>query len=393
MKRISVYGTSIQKIADEAQLIAVSKILTSRVPEARLTIFTKYGNLLAEILVKENLQVNTLRTSQLGRIIRELARCDLFVMVGGPFYEAPSQAVKCFLLFSIAKMLRRPVMSYGTSFFPLNTWWGRPLFRNIFNRMDAITVREPMGLQVLRDLGVKKEAALFADPRFVLDPASPDEARDILVEEGVDPEQPIIAITTRHLHQSVPGWVKRSHQYAEHWADNANEVMSRIVAFLGGLGQLVLIPMHPSYTDDLEMAALINRHLGEKPGLKILSRRYDSRVVMGLISQCELLFASRLGSAIFATVTGTPVVAIAYEPRMQDHMNRVGLDRYVFDWKGLNYDDVIAKIEEVWSSRNAIREQMKARAEEFEEMAWNNAEIVNALLYTSRASEFPTGSG
>ena len=65
---------------------------------------------------------------------------------------------------------------------------------------------------------------------------------------------------------------------------------------------------------------------------------------------------------------------------MLDHMNRLSLGSQVFDWTELNYDDVIAKIEEVWSSRNAVREQMKARAKEFEEMAWNNAEIVTTLL-------------
>ena len=296
--------------------MAVVKVFTSRIADAEITMFTKYGDLLAETFGRENFRVKGVRTRKLGKVTRELAGSDLFVIVGGPFYEALSQAITCFLLFSIAKILRRPVMTYGTTIFPLRTWCGRPLFRNIFNRMDAITVREATALHTLQDLGVKRDVALFADPRFVLNPASSAEVSDILIREGIDPEKPLIAITTRHLHQNVPAWVKRTHHYSEERVENANEVLARAVAYSGELAQLALIPMHPSYTEDVEMANVIGRYMKDPTRLHLLSRRCGPPEIMGIVEHSDMLLASRLGSAVFATVTGTPFVGIAYEPTL-----------------------------------------------------------------------------
>ena len=246
--------------------------------------------------------------------------------------------------------------------------------------MTAITVREAVAVDILKDLGLKKDIALFADPRFVLREESPAHIRDILINEHIEPEKPIIAITTRYLHQDMPAWVKRGHHYTKEGVQNANEVLAKVGAYLSENAQLVLIPMHPDYDEDLEMAAVIKRNMSDPSNLHVLSRRYNSREVMGIISRSELLLASRLGSAVFATVTGTPTVAIAYDPRMTDHMNRVALGSQVFDWMELNYDDVVPKIDEVVASRSAIQEHMKSRAKEFEEIAWKNVEIVANVL-------------
>jgi polysaccharide pyruvyl transferase WcaK-like protein len=99
-----------------------------------------------------------------------------------------------------------------------------------------------------------------------------------------------------------------------------------------------------------------------------------------MIDLAELIIASRLGSAVFAAITGTPIVSIAYEPRMFDHMERIGLGKYVFDWKDLKYDDLVERIKEVWLSRDAIREHMKSQVKEFKEMAWENAKILNEFM-------------
>lgn len=313
-------------------------------------------------------------------MIYALASSDIFIIIGGPFFEAPLQAVTCLMLFSFAKIFRRPVITYGTTVFPFKIWWGRFLFRNIFNRIDAITVRETVGLNILNELGVKKNVVLFADPRFILEPVPSDKVRSILIKEGINPDEPFICISTRYLHQNVPTWVKRSHFYTDEGVENANEVIARVAAYLGGLARVLILPMHPSYTEDMEMATLISKYMQDPSRLKMVSRRYSALEIMGIINQCELLLASRLGSAVFATVTGSPIISIAYEPRMLDHMERIRLSEYVFDWKDLKYEDLVAKIKEVWLSRDTIKEHMKSQVKEFKELAWKNAEIVNKFM-------------
>jgi polysaccharide pyruvyl transferase WcaK-like protein len=376
MKKICVWGTSLRKIADEAQVIAFIRIIKSKFPNTQIVLFSKYGELMTELMSKEGFEIETIRTLHIHKVIRAIANSDIFVIEGGPFYEDPSQAIRCLVLFSISKIFRLPVIAYGVTAFQFKSWWGRFVYKHMFDRMDAITVREKIASNIIKDLGVKKDIELFADPRFILEPSSHTEVSRILIREGINIEEPFVGITTRFLHQSVPAWVKRSHSYTDERVKNANEAIARVVAYLSEFAQVIIIPMHPSYDEDTEMANVIKKYIQDPSRLKMLSRRYSALEMMGIISQCELLLAGRLSSAVFATVTGTPIIAIAYEPRMVDHMERVGLGNYVFDWKDLRYDDLVAKIKEVILSKDTIKELLKLKAKEFREIAWKNAETV-----------------
>lgn len=380
MKQICIWGTSLRKVADEAQVIALIRIINSRFPGAKITLFSRYGELMTELMAKEGFKIETIRTAHIGKVIQALESSDIFVFEGGPFYEDPLQAITCIILFSIAKIFRLPVIAYGVTAFYFKTRWGRFVFRNMFDRMDAITVREKIASNIIKDLGVKKDVTLFADPRFILEPASFDEVQGILIKEGINVEEPFIGITTRYLHQNMPAWVKRSHYYTDERVENANDVLARVAAYLSELAQVIIIPMHPSYAEDIEMANVIKKYIQDPSRLKMLSRRYNALDLMSIISQCEFLLAGRLGSAVFATVAGTPIVAIAYEPRMVDHMERSGLIKYVFDWKDLKYDDFVERIKEILLSRDIIKEHMKSQVKEFREMAWKNAEILKKFV-------------
>lgn len=325
-------------------------------------------------------EIKTIPTIQISKVLSSVASSDLFVVVGGPFLESRSQMISCLTLFSIAKFFRKPVITYGTTVLEYKTSWGRFFYRNLFDLMDAITVREEVGLKLLRELGVKKDLLLYPDPRFVLEPIPISEVQNILIQEGLDVEAPKIGITTRHLHEKVPDWVKRSHNYSEDNVKNANEVIGRTVDYLGRYAQCVLIPMHPSYDEDLKTAEAIKKHMENPSRLKILSRLYRSLELIGMIGSCNMVIASRLGSAIFATVTLTPLVSIAYESRMIDHMEGIGYGQYVRDWKELNYDDFVNIAEDVWQSRDTIKDQMGSRVEEFKDRAWQNAKVISGFF-------------
>jgi polysaccharide pyruvyl transferase WcaK-like protein len=376
MKKICIWGTSIKKVADEAQLLAVCKAIKTRIPNTEITIFARHG----ELIEKRYPEIKTIPTIQISKVLSSVASCDLFVVVGGPFLESRSQMISCLTLFSIAKFFRKPVITYGTTVLEYKTSWGRFFYRNLFDLMDAITVREEVGLKLLRELGVKKDLLLYPDPRFVLEPVPIAEVQNILIQEGLDVEAPKIGITTRHLHEKVPDWVKRSHNYSEDNVKNANEVIGRTVDYLGRYAQCVLIPMHPSYDEDLKTAEAIKKHMENPSRLKILSRLYRSLELIGMIGSCNMVIASRLGSAIFATVTLTPLVSIAYESRMIDHMEGIGYGQYVRDWKELNYDDFVNIAEDVWQSRDTIKDQMGSRVEEFKDRAWQNAKVISGFF-------------
>lgn len=376
MKRICVWGTSLQKVADEAQFLSVVDAIRTRFPDAGLTIFSANGEVMAQLRP----DISVIRTFDLHKVFPALASADLFVIVGGPFFENLWQATICLVLFSLVKILRCPVVTYGTTIFPLGTRWGRWFFRWLLNRVDGLSVREPIGQQRLQALGVTRAISLFADPRFLLEPAPPVQVNEILRQEGVALDQPLIGITTRHLHKHVPTWVKYSHAYSDFHVENANTVLARLIAHFSEKAQILIIPMHPHFADDEAMAQLLRTSARDPSRIKMLSRRYTSLEVMGVIGQCDLLLAGRLGSAVFATVTGTPIVAISYEDRTLDYMRRIGFEQHTFDWRTLDYDKMILVIEKVLASGHELKRQMQDQAKTLKALAWSNAKFLYQYL-------------
>jgi len=347
VRRICIWGTSIKKIADEAQLLAIARHLQHQFPDAKLTMISRYGQRITDTLAANGITCQTVRVTRVPQVVAAIARSDGLIIDGGPFYETAFQTLQCVFMVLMAKICRRTVFAHAVSVFPFKTWWGRWVYRRVFNGLDAISVRERVGLDILADLGVRTPVTLTTDPRFTLEPAAAVEVDRVLAGEGVAAGEPLFALTTRYLHPDVPAWVKRSHGYDDRHVLRSNQALARLADDLSEQGKLVLIPMHPELAEDQATADAIHRHMKHPERLRVLGRRYSPQVVIGIIARARLLVAGRLGSALFGTVTGTPVIGIAYESRMTDHLDRFGLGRYVFDWKDLDPDLLLERTREL----------------------------------------------
>src|SRR5882672_7225767 len=350
MSQICIWGASLNKVDDEAQIVAITSLVKSLSPSIRITFFSQYGQRLIDLLAKEGIQVEVITQPHLGRVADAIKNADLLLIIGGVFFESPMQALMCATLVAMAKAYRCSVVAWQVSIFPYTTRWGEFVYKTIFDQVDLICVREPVAAEILARMGVTRPVKTFADARLTLEPCSIAEVQNILENEGIDPDQPLIGLSTRNLHAQMPAWVRRTHHYNDQIADKSNGALARVVAHLETLAQLVVIPMHPTYQEDLLSFASISRDAGRSGRMKLLSRRYSAREVTGIIAHCHLLLASRLGSAVLAAARGTPIVAIAYETRMIDHMRRVGLGDFAFDWRDLNPDAIIAAADKVWTA-------------------------------------------
>lgn len=376
MKRICIWGTSLKKIADEAQVISFIKIINERIPDSEITLLSRYGNLMTELFRNEDFKINTIKTFNVPRVILALYKTDIFIFEGGPFYEQLKQALVCWGLLSISKIFRKPVIAYAATAFRFRTRWGRFIYRNIFNRIDAITVREAIGKEILDDLDIKNEVELFADPRFILHPSKKDFINEILKKENVDITKPYVCITTRFMHDNIPGWVKKSHHYDKKIVKDSNECISKIIAYLSELKQVVLLPMHPEYEEDQQMADSLRKEMPDPSRLILLSKRYRALEILGIINYAEMILASRVGSAVFSTVTKTPIIAISYEPRMLDHMKRCGLGNFVFDWRKLDYVELKNCVDEILRRKDNIKKILEENAKTLKEQAKSNSEVI-----------------
>ena len=64
----------------------------------------------------------------------------------------------------------------------------------MLNRVEFITVREPISLQVIQSLNVKTPTSLTADPAFLLNHSSPEHGKALLVEADIPINNKILII-------------------------------------------------------------------------------------------------------------------------------------------------------------------------------------------------------
>lgn len=376
MKNICIWGTSLTKVADEAQVISFIKIINDRYPGSGITLFSKFGSLLLELFKEDGFKLNVVRTLNIPGVIFRLYKSDIFIFIGGPFYEQFRQALVCWGLLSICKLFHKPVISYAATAFHFRTWWGKRIYKNIFNRMDAITVREPVGRETIKELNIKKEVEIFADPRFLLTPLCKSDVEKILQKEKINFSRPYICITTRFMHDKIPAWVKKSHNYTSQKNYESNNSISEVVSYLSERFQVILIPMHPRYEEDEKMAEILKRRMKNPEKLILLSGRYRAKEIISIIKYAEMILASRLGSAVFATVVSTPIIAVSYEPRMKEFMNRCNLQDYVFDWRELSFEKIKRAVDKVLSEKEITIKILEENAVSFKEKALLNSELI-----------------
>jgi polysaccharide pyruvyl transferase WcaK-like protein len=249
------------------------------------------------------------------------------------------------------------------------------------SRVNAILVRDHASFDSLVNIGISPKAIqVGTDLRYALETHESDEINNILTREGVDITKPIISISTRYFDNHIPNWVKNSHGFDDTAAKHANESFAKVINSLSSKGQLVLIPMHPYMEEDLETANAIQKEMDEPEKLIVLKNRYQVSEVLGIIKASELLITGRVGSVLFASITGTPVLGIAYDKRTTELMHDLDLQEYVFDWKHLDYDQLETASIKLLQERGKISTILSRKANEFRAKAKDDSLVYKYWL-------------
>lgn len=358
-KKIIIWGTSVKKIADEAQLLAIMTIVKQQIENPYLVIITAYPEEVEALLGEMKIKGKAVRLLHFFSVASSLFGAKWLLIIGGPFYEDTKQMLSHLYLRVLTMLYGVSVIAYGTTFFQTKTKTGRLFYRCLFNSFKMLAPRERDGMQIINALGIHKQTYQAVDIRFSLEPSSRDTVHQILKNEGLDSSKPYLTVTTRYLHDGMPEWVKKAHDYSPENLQSANDALSALFEKLAERFQIVLIPMHPSMQEDLETAKVLSTRIKEKTRFCVLKKRYDPQEVIGLIHFSSFLIAGRLGSTIFATLAKIPFLGIAYESRMFDFMERSGLQDYCFDWKALDSEEILGQIDRLLANREKLENILK----------------------------------
>src|ERR1700731_745466 len=138
MSHVCIWGASLNKVDDEAQVVAITSLVKGLSSSIRITFFSQYGQRLVDLLAKEGIAVEVITQPHFGRVAEALKDADLLLIIGGVFFEAPMQAMMCATLVAMAKACRCAVVAWQVSIFPYTTRWAEFVYKTVFDRMDLI---------------------------------------------------------------------------------------------------------------------------------------------------------------------------------------------------------------------------------------------------------------
>ena len=285
-----------------------------------------------------------------------------------------------------AKMLGKPIVLYGGSIPRFRR------FRRIFergakfalNRIDLITLREDVSYRNLRDIGVKNDrVSVTPDLAFLLRPVSSEQAKEIMVREGIEESyRPLIGMTvTRNRTFMAFPDINPEKSYIKHnmiIAQVIDDLIAKFDAFV------VFVPHCIGFGDELDdriVAKDIFQIVKNKNRVKVITNEYAADELKGLIGQFDLFIGERIHSVVNAMSMCVPSIIIdRFTDERLGIIRMVGQENAIYYVENLNADTLLSKINDTWSKRDKIKKDLRSQIEIIQERAMLNGKLLKELL-------------
>ncbi|MBN1269126.1 MAG: polysaccharide pyruvyl transferase family protein [Kiritimatiellae bacterium] len=279
-----------------------------------------------------------------------------------------------YLLLPIARKRGKRLGCYDVGTGPVNTAPGRKILRELAEMMDFITVRDQASYDILRDIGVKNPRILVAaDAALNVRPAPEARAVEILQGLGLDPAEEILGININ--------------AYLDTWAGPGVEPMGKekflsvYAAALNRVAKEIDAPMLFVCTQHLDVSItreLMDRVTARKKVL-FTNVEHDHYEVKAVLGRLALLFGMRLHCMILASGGLTPIVGLAYQPKIDHYYESLGLSEWSLSFKDFSEDALVRHIRAGWEKRHELREHLGRRIPIQQRKADRAAELIAAI--------------
>ena len=272
----------------------------------------------------------------------------------------------------LASELGKPVMLFAVGVGPFEFAESRDLVRDLTSAAAAITVRDRESLETLAELGVRREnVEITADPVWGLSPSEGPDLDRALEREGIDGDGWLAVV--------VRNWPFSGKQ--EKWEHQLMEGVGRVAA-ARGLRVLFVPFQHSPYAlqDDLSLAHRLAAGASDFEARVLDSGGHRPEEIAGLLGACDALVAMRYHALVFAAMTGTPAVALAYDPKVSNLASLMAPAVPCLSVEGLAAEELAHALEGVLVQGSGPREAMRRVALEQRAASQRNLEVALELV-------------
>jgi len=249
-------------------------------------------------------------------------------------------------LVPFARLCGKKVVCFCVGVGPLDTAPGRRLARMVCNLSEAVMVREESSAALVREIGVREDLIkIYADAAFVNNPAPPGRGDEILRENGIASGEKVIGV---NVNSYIDLWLRKSERLdrATFTAEFAR-ALDLVIDRLGARVACVITQVMDRTIADEILAAM--KH-GERVPV-ISNETYDNREIMAVMGRLEIFVGMRLHSLILASAMSTPVLGLAYAPKVRHFMKMLGTEDRIFELDRTTGEALSEAIISSWEGR------------------------------------------
>ncbi len=325
------------------------------------------------------------------KAVKRIAEADIVISSpGGPYFGdlyRRHEIGEHLLCLFIARLFRKPVMIYGMSIGPFRIRWRNIIRRYLLNKVEIITLRDPVSRDYLEDLKLTGPVVrVTADSAFQSEVSlSGSRLSGVMAAEiGPHGDRPLVGITPTGARWNFPGLGnagKLMPDYTRTIASAVDHVVEKYNAIV------VFFPQLYGISTDMPLIEKIIEQTNSSDSIRVLSNKLDSDIQQAVISQMDLMIGNRYHSVIFALKSCVPTVCIAYEHKSAGVMQEVGMAEFLIGIKELSCDRLMQITDDVWSHREEIRARLKPGVEKLQNLSRVNSLAAEVLINMVQAGD------
>ena len=281
----------------------------------------------------------------LPALLRAARGSDLVICGGGGLFQdddslikMPYWAMRLALVRHLGRARRIAGVSLGIG--PLHAATSRHFARRALTRLDPLSARDPLACELARSI-TGRHVELAPDPALLLEPAPPHHAAALLRNAGVPLDgRPLIGVAPRRffppaprivphrLACRVPGRAARQHRANHKLATLLAATLDRLLDHTAGH-----VLFLPTYNRPYEADDALCRHIAAAMRHRAhhLIRIDAPALYKAVAGRLNVMLGGRMHPLILAAGAGTPIVALAYNPKFQGLCDMLNLPHQLLD--------------------------------------------------------------
>jgi len=305
-------------------------------------------------------------------------KSDIIIFTGGMYIGGSSLLnQKALIYIYLAKKLKKKVCLSGVTIRPPNKFFIKILMKKILKKVDLITARDPITIEVIDSLKIRTPKMLTADYAFLLENESIDLNHTLLDKLNIPKQHKVrIGISMKQF-SKIEISDKKFENYKRKMVKGIETLIKKLDAII------FLFPMDTSIlSDDRKIANSVKKMVEKTIRERIFVINEDCSIeeLKSMIGTMDVFIATRFHAIIFAISMGVPTISLSSVQKNLGLMKLLGLHEWILDFENFLPEQLVEMIEKIIENREIISETIKNQIPTLKEKAWSNVTMLENLL-------------